>query len=1246
MRRAVWTLVVVGCLAGAFWLWQSSDMGDGQGAFSTGENSRQAETGYYHMKGHGKMPRRLEARPNEWFLFQRAYPFDTVPNDKYRAAVTYTEDLLASASFKRTPFAASVWSEAGPSNIPGRITDIEALVSDPAKVYAASAAGGVFYSTNYGQNWTPVFDNAGSFSIGDIAINPSNSDTIFIGTGEANPAFDTYEGNGLWRSTNGGTVWTQVGLPSSYRIGRIIIDPTDTRRIWVAAGGKVFGGGNPERGIYRSTDGGNNWSQVLYVSDTTGGIDLAYNATGNVLFAAMWERVRIVNLPRRLGGITSGLYRSLDKGDTWTLLGAGNGLPGPSADMGRIGVTLDPGSNTVYAAYADRFGVFTGLYKSTNLGVSWTEVNDAALFSAPLYASWQGGWYFGQVRTAPNNPNDVYALGLDIWKSSDGGGSWNWYSSGVHVDQHALWINPNNSNEMYAGCDGGVNYSSNGGASWTVRDMHNTQFYAITIDRNNPQRLYGGAQDNGTMRTLTGALNDYQPIWGGDGFYVLVDPADPNIIYAESQNGNLVKSIDGAATFSGATSGIDFSVERHAWNTPVVMDPSNRNILYYGTNYLYKTTNGANLWTKISPDLTNGPHPYSAFGCVTTIAVANTDGNVVYVGTDDGNVWVTQNGGTGWTAISGTLPDRWVTRVAVDPTSAGTAYVTLSGYFEGSSTPHIYRTTNFGTSWTGISGNLPNVPVNDVIVDPANTSQLFVGTDVGVYITTNLGTTWSPLGTGLPILPIHDIAFDQRSRKLVAGTHGRSMYSTTVDCPGITDSDLDGKPDLCDNCPSVSNPDQADLDYDNIGDACDNCVDPDKDGFGNPGYPGTTCGIDNCPTVYNPGQEDSDMNGIGDACEVSQSFVEDTIATTCLQLAVNDGGRFGISRAGASMDYLFQGDCEAVYMYDGSPVIAWTSGGNYFAKYYMFSQNLFVKPLSGDPTIPSVDSGAFEFYRTGTFMSDDQTIGLQKTWWAPRQADTCTFVIQCLKLYSYDGGTHSGLSVGEVIDWDVPASSSSQNTGGSDAGRKLIYLRGTGTGCQANTNRWAGQALLGTRINGGCIDTSATPYSAYTASNVTYVYPTNGFVASEIYGLMQNAGYHPSLSSVDQHANLVTFGSLTIGPNDTVEIYTVITTVRNSASNGQLLTQVDQARKWFAVHVPQCTGGGCCTGTTGNLDGDPSDLIDISDLSAMVDYLFFGGSISSCFEENDIDGSLSVDIADLSLLVDYLFFGGTLPNCP
>lgn len=815
------------------------------------------EVAQYMTENDGKIPK-AASRPNDWFYMQRAYPYTSIPTQARLDAAEQARKLARESAAKGAK--SVVWAEAGPKNIPGRITDLAVHPSEPEVIYVASAAGGVFKSTDFGNSWTAVFDSTGVQSIGAIAIHPYDPDILYVGTGEANTSGDSYEGTGIYKTDDGGASWTYVGLPESYHIGRIVIDPMWPETVYVAAAGKLFGT-NPERGVYRSTNGGANWEQILHLTDSTAAIDLALHPSTGTLFAAMWERWRNPR-ERRVGGWSSGLYRSLDRGDNWSLLSGG--LPAPADDLGRIGVSVDPESNTVYAIYCDHPGDFMGVYRSTDLGDTWTRTNDGALDG--ILGGF--GWYFGQIRVAPGSPDVVFALGVYMFRSVNGGNSWSYADWGIHVDHHALQIQPSDHHQVYGGCDGGVNYTVNGGDSWTTYvDMHNTQFYAITIDQQNPQRLYGGTQDNGTMRTLTGATDDWDRILGGDGFYVIVDPTDPDVIYAEYQWGYLSKSTDGGYGFDYAMDGIDYYSDRHNWNTPIAIDPSNHNTLYYGSQRLYQTTNGAGYWSTISGDLTDGDDPGNlTFGTITTIDVAATDGDVIYVGTDDANVWVTLNGGGDWLDRSGLLPNRWVTRVAVDPRSAGVAYVTFSGYREGEYLPHIFRSTNYGETWRDISGNLPDAPVNDVIVDPLEDSTLYIGTDFGVFITENLGQSWSMLGTGLPLAPVHDLAYHVPTRKLVAGTHGRSMYSTTI-AGSPDDTDGDGVADTADNCPDDFNPDQTDTDFDGLGDSCDLCTDTDGDGYGNPGYPANTCDEDNCPMTYNPDQSDVDNDAVGDSCD-------------------------------------------------------------------------------------------------------------------------------------------------------------------------------------------------------------------------------------------------------------------------------------------------------------------------------------------------------------------------------------------
>ena len=710
----------------------------------------------------------IEEKPNDWFFLQRAYPLGDIPIQQRLASLEQARQMREKMGNK----SGVVWSEAGPTNIPGRITDLAIHPNYPNTIYAGAACGGVFKSTDNGVSWTPIFDVYGTPSIGALAVHPNDPQILYVGTGEANSSGDSYSGTGIYKSTNGGSTWTHMGLDSSYHIGRIAINPQNPEIVYVAVLGKLFGT-NPERGLYKSTDGGATWEQKLFISDSTACVDVALNpASPETVYVAMWERLRLPQR-RKVGGLTSGIWKSTNGGNTWTQLTTG--LPAPADTVGRIGLSVSPSSpNILYAIYCDHPGDFMGVYKSTNHGNSWTRTNDGAL---------QGflggfGWYFGNIRVDPTDPNRVFVLGLDLYRSTNGGSSWSEVGSSVHVDHHAMFISPNDHNRVYLGCDGGVYLSTNGGTGWNLcTSQPSTQFYAITIDHLNPQRLYGGTQDNGTLRTLTGASNDWEEIFGGDGFYCNIDYTNSNVIYAEYQWGWLVKSMDLGYSWNYVMDGINYYDDRHNWCTPVITDPVNHNVLYYGSNRLYKTTDGGNWWNAISGDLTNGPGSGNlTYGTLTTIDVAPSNTQVIYVGTDDANVWVTKNGGGNWTKIITGLPNRWITRVTVDPYADSIAYVTLSGYKSDSSLPHIYRTTNYGNTWQSISSNLPEAPINDVIVDPINPSVIYVGSDVGVYVSENLGGSWTPLGANLPITTVNDLAFHQPTRSLVAGTHGRSMF--------------------------------------------------------------------------------------------------------------------------------------------------------------------------------------------------------------------------------------------------------------------------------------------------------------------------------------------------------------------------------------------------------------------------------------------------------------------------------------
>lgn len=715
--------------------------------------------------------------PGEWMYNQRAYPNNFINKKAIAQAIEQTKE----AKLQKGIHGGS-WELKGPINIGGRVTDIAISPISDNHLYISTAVGGVFKTTDKGLHWTPIFDNIGRPSIGNIEIAPNDAQRIYIGTGEANGSATSGAnfGDGMYRSDDAGTTWTHIGLEDSQYIGRIVIDPNDKDRVFAAAAGVLYGK-NEERGLYRTYDGGNNWEKVLYISDSTAVIDVAMNPVNtNILFAATWERIRYP-WQRSYGGVTSGVHRSLDGGETWVKLT--NGLPISDAETGRIGLAISESNpSTIYASYTTNAitNTFDGLYKSTDNGNTWVEITNGNI--SDVNASF--GWYFGNIRVHPTNPNEVYVLGQQLYKTTNSGLSWvSEYS--MHVDHHSMEYSRNNTDFIVAGNDGGVYLSENGGTTWAhFNNLPITQFYNIEVDEQNPNRIYGGTQDNNTQRTTTGNNNDWYSILGGDGFQVNVDKNNSNNVYAESQWGNLWRSTDGGNSMNWAQDGID-SEDRTGWNTPVEIAPFDTNVLYYGSNKLYQSTNKAVSWHVISNDLTSGQHPSgsTAYGTLTCIAPSYNNLSVIYTGSDDGNVSVTFDAGTTWQSIDDNLPNRFVSQIAIHPNDDLTAYVTFSGYRSVDYTPYIYKTIDGGQNWIDITGNLPNVPVNDIVIAAAD-NKLYVATDTAVWYSENDGISWELVGNNLPIGIVADIKIHEPTHTLYAGTFGRSMYS--IDLNTIT----------------------------------------------------------------------------------------------------------------------------------------------------------------------------------------------------------------------------------------------------------------------------------------------------------------------------------------------------------------------------------------------------------------------------------------------------------------------------
>lgn len=711
---------------------------------------------------------RVEQLPADFMFEQRAYPTGEIKSSAYREAIQWKKALLQQRSV-----VGNSWEFVGPVNIGGRITDIEIPSNEADTYYVGAASGGIFKTTDAGSSWTPIFDEQEMLSIGDIEISEVDNDVIWVGTGEVNAGGGSlaYDGDGIYKSEDGGLSWQAKGLPDIGSVGKILIDPGDENTIFVGAMGPLFRN-DSNRGVYRSTDGGSSWEQKLFVSDSTGIIDMAIHpSNGNIVYAVAWERIRRPD-NRQYGGATSGIYRSVDGGETWNELV--NGLPSAASQKGRISIDISQSNpDVLYARYSTDTGNIQGVYKTTDGGDNWSAVNSSQLTNIGFH------WWFRGIYVDPTDENTLYNVDFVVEKSIDGGQNWFSAFPNVHVDQHALAFNNSVAGQVLLGNDGGFYKSDNDGASW-VKDetLPITQIYRMHVDFQNEDKVYAGTQDNSTMRTVTGSTNNWDIINGGDGFQPLVDPTNTNIIYALSQRGNLVKSTNNGASFFNAMNGIS-SADRKNWDTPITFDPANSQILYYGANRLYKTTNAAGNWTAISPDLSNGPYAGNlTFGTIISIDVSPLDSNIIYVGTDDGNVWVTQDGGINWTLVSANLPNRWVTKVLASRTELNTVYVTFSGYRYGADEGHIYKSTTSGAGWVSISSNLPDIPINDVVEDL--NGNLYVGTDVGVFASGTSGAFWEVVGDNLPSVPVTDMHIYDPSEYLYVGTYGRSAYKMDI----------------------------------------------------------------------------------------------------------------------------------------------------------------------------------------------------------------------------------------------------------------------------------------------------------------------------------------------------------------------------------------------------------------------------------------------------------------------------------
>jgi photosystem II stability/assembly factor-like uncharacterized protein len=761
----------------------------------------------------------------------------------------------------------------GPSVFSCRVTDLDVNPADPTEIYVAYASGGLWHSTSNGTKFDPIFEHEASMTIGDIAVDWKNK-VIWVGTGEANSSRSSYAGTGMYRSADGGKTWEWRGLPESHHIARIVLHPSDPNTLWVSVLGHLYSP-NAERGVYKTTDGGKTWQRTLFVNENSGGIDLMLDpGTPNTLYAATWERSRRA-WEFNGAGEGSGIWKSTDGGDTWTLSSTpASGFP-TGAKIGRIGLAggLKNGKAVLYACIdnqnskpkkdkpsesglskdqlrsiskedflklsdekldeflkqndfpekynakkvkglveKDKFKpialvefledansrlfetdyIGAELYRSEDGGATWKRTHEDAI--EQMHFTY--GYYFSNVRCMPEDADKVYMIGFYIISSEDGGKSWkNINGDNVHVDHHALWLNPARPGHLLNGNDGGLNISWDNGASWVkCNNPPVGQFYAISTDEAEPYNVYGGAQDNGVWvgsseyEASSGwhqsGQYPYKELMGGDGMQVQVDYRDNQTVYTGFQFGNYFRINKTTGATKPITPKHDLGERplRFNWQTPIWLSRHQQDVLYFGANKLYRSFNQGQDWEAISGDLTQGGKPGNVpYGTLSSICESPLKFGLLYAGSDDGLIHVTRDGGETWTKISDNLPQNlWVSRVTASAQERGRVYASLNGYRWDDFTSYLYVSQDYGQKWMRIGLDLPAEPINVIKEDPANPNILYVGTDHNVYVSLDAGQSFHTLHADFPDVPVHDLAIQAKAQELVIGTHGRSMFKVDI----------------------------------------------------------------------------------------------------------------------------------------------------------------------------------------------------------------------------------------------------------------------------------------------------------------------------------------------------------------------------------------------------------------------------------------------------------------------------------
>ncbi len=728
------------------------------------------------------------------------------------------------SGFDETLLAGMAYRNIGPFRAGGWVSDI-AVPEKPQKAHlytmvVATRSGGLWKTTNNGTTFEPIFDDQSVSSIGAVTLAPSNPEIVWVGTGGADNARSTYYGDGVYKSTDGGKTWKNVGLEDSHHIARIVIHPDDPNVVYVAAMGHLFSG-NEERGVFKTEDGGETWTRVLYVNEKVGAIDLVMNRRQpDTLYGAMYEKYRY---PWHFeeGGPESGIYKTTNGGSDWTRLTEGL----PTGKIGRIGIDVYRANPAILYAVVEnanprpateeeleedrrrgrepRERVIGGeVYRSEDAGASWHKVN-----KPEDDVGGKAAYSFNQIRIDPKDDQKVYVNTVTLANTTDGGKTWydiDWPPKRVFPkmfgDVRTMWIDPENSDRIILGSDGGIQLSYDGGkTSDFYENIPLGEIYALDVDMEDPYNVYAGLQDHeswkGPSNSWSGkvSLEDWVTVGTGDGMYNKVDPTDSRWVYNTSQHGDHYRVDQKLGTrkriMPERTEGGSY---RFTWNTPIHLSPHNSQIIYTGGQCLLRSLDRGDHWEEISPDLTtNDPIKIAGRGhiqycTITTISESPVLPGVIWVGTDDGRVHVTRNHGADWTELTGRIhaiggPEEfWVSRVHTSSTDAGTAYVTKSGYRRDDFRPFVFKTTDYGETWSAITDGLPGRPVNVIFEDRKNPNLLFLGNDMGIYVSIDAGKRWVAMKGNMPTVPVHDLVVHPRENDLVAGTYGRSIWITDV----------------------------------------------------------------------------------------------------------------------------------------------------------------------------------------------------------------------------------------------------------------------------------------------------------------------------------------------------------------------------------------------------------------------------------------------------------------------------------